>query len=91
MPVGLPRERENEMEKLKHFSEQKVVRILALVFCDIFLVNLAQFLALFIRFEFVYADVVKSGFLEPMIDFAPIYTVMCLVLFAVMKLYNSLW
>ena len=79
------------MEKWKHFSEQKTVRIIGLVLCDIFLVNLAQFLALFIRFEFVYADVLDSGFLAPMIDFAPIHTVMCLVIFAVMKLYNSLW
>ena len=79
------------MEKFKHFSEQKTVRILALVLCDILLVNLAQFMALFIRFEFEVTSVLESEYMDYLISFAPMYTVMCLVVFAMMKLYNSLW
>ena len=79
------------MEKFKHFSEQKTVRILALVLFDILLVNLAQFMALFIRFEFEVSSVLDSGYLDHLISFAPIYTAMCLAVFAVMRLYNSLW
>ena len=79
------------MEKFKHFSEQKTVRVIGLMLCDIVLVNLAQFLALFIRFEFEITSVLDSEYLEYIISFAPIYTAMCLVVFGLMKLYNSLW
>ena len=73
------------------FNEQKALRIVSLVLGDILLVNAAQVLALLLRFEFVLVNVRESGFLGRMITFSPIYTAMCLVVFAVMGLYNSLW
>ena len=79
------------MEKFKQFGEQKAVRVLALVLCDILLVNLAQFLALFVRFEFEIATVLSSEYLAHAVSFAPIYTAMCLSVFWLSKLYNSLW
>ena len=79
------------MERWKHLSEQKTVRVICLVLFDILLVNAAQFLALFIRFEFDYDAAVDSGFLDNIITFLPIYTAMCLAGFALLGLYNSLW
>ena len=79
------------MERLKHFGEQKAIRILFLAVGDVLLVNAAQFLALFIRFEFVFQNARESGFLDSVITFTPVYTAMCLVVFALLGLYNSLW
>ena len=76
---------------LKRLNNQKAVRTVFLVLGDIILVNCAQFLALFIRFEFVYSNMKGSGFLDHMALFAPLYTVMCLVIFTCLGLYNSLW
>ena len=79
------------MERLKHFGEQKAVRIVALLLGDIVLLTLAQFLALFVRFEFDITMVLKERYWEMMISFAPVYIVMCLVVFWVVGLYRSLW
>ena len=75
----------------KKFNEQKAIRIACLILGDIFLVNLAQFLALFIRFEFDFATLQESGFLKSIVTFAPIYVAMCLVIFWWRGLYDSLW
>ena len=79
------------MERLKHFGEQKTIRIFFLMLLDILLVNAAQFLALFIRFEFVFRNAKESGFLDSVVDFSPVYTLLCIGVFAVLGLYNSLW
>ena len=79
------------MERLKQISDQKAVRVFFLVLCDVLLVNLAQLMAMLIRFEFDWSDVVASGFLPSVVTFAPIYTGMCVAVFALMGLYNSLW
>ena len=75
----------------KDFNRQKATRTFFLLICDIALLNLAQFLALFVRYEFVYSAAKESGFLGNMWSFTPAYVVMALVIFAVMGLYNSLW
>lgn len=69
----------------------KVSRILMLVLMDIVLVNVAQFFALFIRFEFRVTALLDSGFLTGIIKLAPFYMVFCLLVFWVFHLYNSLW
>lgn len=80
-----------KLEDRKKFNEQKAIRIACLVLGDIFLVNLAQFLALFVRFEFILSNLKESGFLNSIIVFAPLYTVMSLVIFWWRGLYDSLW
>ena len=72
------------MERLKHFGEQKTIRIFFLMLLDILLVNAAQFLALFIRFEFVFRNAKESGFLDSVVDFSPVYTLLCIGVFAVL-------
>lgn len=74
-----------------HLNKQKAIRVCVLLVADIVLINLAAFLALFVRFEFDYAALVESGFLESLWSYAAINTLTTVVVFAVFKLYNSLW
>ena len=74
-----------------HLNKAKALRICCLLALDVLLINLAAFLALYIRFEFDAAALVESGFLEGMLSFAWINTLMTVVVFALLKLYNSLW
>lgn len=79
------------MDIRQNINGQKLIRQIFLMLGDILLVNAAQFFALFVRFEFSMKDLLASGFLRNIIAFAPIYTVMCLVLFYLYGLYDSLW
>ena len=79
------------MERLRHLGEQKGLRILFLALCDVALVNAAQFMALLVRFEFSLALAREQGYWDKAVTFIPVYTVMCLIVFYVLGLYNSLW
>lgn len=79
------------MDIRQNINGQKLIRQIFLMLGDILLVNAAQFFALFVRFEFSMQDLLASGFLGKIISFAPLYTVMCLVLFYLCGLYDSLW
>ena len=79
------------MEKRRGINKTKCVRIVLLILLDILLINLAQFLALFVRLEFSMEGLRESGFLKPVMDFAPYYTAMVVVGFSVTGVYNSLW
>ena len=59
------------MKTLKIINPQKTVRVTALVVADLILINLSQFLALYIRFEFSMKELMDSGFLVSIIRFAP--------------------
>ncbi len=76
----------------KHIVDMtKASRIIMLVLCDVFLINLASFLALWIRFEFSLELMRQSGFLESIYRNAVPYTVMTLGVFELFRLYTSLW
>ena len=79
------------MDIRQNINGQKLIRQIFLMLGDILLVNAAQFFALFVRFEFSMQDLLASGFLGKIISCAPLYTVMCLVLFYLCGLYDSLW
>lgn len=65
---------------------------LALVVFDILAVNASYFLALVARFYVANEFHALAGrYLEAFRVFAPYYTVFCLVVFAALKLYNSMW
>ena len=57
---------------------------------DLVAVNLAFFLALWLRFDgrFTY---IPPVYLHRFLSFAPYYTVLCLIVFALLKLYQSIW
>ena len=75
----------------ERISIKKLARVVALILADLVLLNLAQFLALYIRFEFSMSALEESGFLDSIVRFAPAYSLMCILIFALFGLYNSLW
>ncbi len=60
-----------------------------LVLFDIIAVTASYFLALLFRFDFKYSDI--GDYLGRWMRFAPIYAVICVVIFVIAKLYRSLW
>ncbi|MGN0785793.1 MAG: polysaccharide biosynthesis protein [Christensenellales bacterium] len=70
----------------------KLSRIIMLIICDAILLNLSEFLALLIRFEFNITELfTKTPYVESILKFAPIYTVLGIGIFFIFKLYTSLW
>ena len=67
-------------------------RIIAalLMLYDALVVNLAFFCGLWIRFDFQYSAI-RARYLTTFFKFAPIYTVFCLVVFFIARLYRSVW
>lgn len=74
----------------KHRIEHWQVINLALMAYDILAVNLAFFLALWLRFDCRYSQI-PAEYLSPYMKFTPIYTVACILVFWCTKLYKSIW
>jgi len=83
--------KDNKMKKYKapKIEHWQVINLGLFVY-DIFVVNAAFFIALMLRFDFRYSEI-PTYYLEPYMKFAPIYTVLCIGVFWVMKLYKSIW
>ena len=62
-----------------------------LVLADILAINLAAFSALLIRFEFSMQQLVESGYLDRLSRFAVIGTILTLIVFSLLRLYQSMW
>ena len=75
-----------EKKKIEHWQ----VISLYLVVYDIIAVNLAYLLALWFRFDCRFS-LIPEVYLKAWIQFAPFYTVLCVAVFTVLKLYRSLW
>ncbi len=71
-------------------NTQLFYRWTSLVIFDIGAVALTSFLAIAMRYEFVFGDIPKF-FMEPIIRFLPINIILSLVIFYIFRLYNSLW
>ncbi len=63
---------------------------LLLILYDVVAVNLAYFMALWLRFD-LQASAIPEEYFYRGSHFAPIYAVICLAVFWVLKLYKSLW
>ena len=61
-----------------------------LLLYDIVAVNLAYFLGLWLRFDSSFSRI-PMRYLEPWMKFTPIYTIFCIGVFAVLRMYNSVW
>lgn len=61
-----------------------------LIIYDVVAVNAAYFLALLLRFDFRFS-LIDRFFLERLVKFSPIYTILCVAIFYVLKLYKSIW
>ena len=85
------------MKKGTHYDQHsvntaKLSRIIMLIICDAILLNLSEFLALLIRFEFNITELfTKTPYVENILKFAPVYTVLGIGIFFIFKLYTSLW
>ncbi len=80
------RETGGTMKKLEHW---KVIAIYLVIY-DIVAVNFSYFMALLIRFDFRYSSIPVEYF-SAWRSFAPIYTIIMLVTFGCLRLYNSVW
>ena len=67
----------------------RLVSVLLMVF-DVLIVNGAYFMALWVRFDFRFSQI-EAAYFEKWLHFAPIYTVVCLLVFTAFHLYKSLW
>ena len=61
-----------------------------LMLWDALAVNAAYFLALWLRFDGMFTRI-PSLYLNPFLRFAPIYTVLCIIVFYFCRMYNSIW
>ena len=61
-----------------------------LILYDIFVVNMAFFFALWLRFDCRFT-MIPGDYLYSWLKLVPIYSVLCLVVFSVCKLYQTLW
>ena len=81
---------ENQTNRKKHHIEHWQIIALGLAVYDLLAVNLAYFIALLLRFDFRYTHI-PEPYLHSWLVFVPVYSVLCLVTFYVLKLYQSLW
>ena len=72
--------------KLEHWKKIAV----GIALYDIVAVNAAYFFALLLRFDFLYSSIAQR-YITTWERFAPIYALMCLVVFMLMGLYKSIW
>ena len=75
----------------RKINRQKAERIVLLLIADALLLNLAQFLALYVRFEFDFRALEESGFLHNAMRFSPAYTLIGLAMIWGARGYSSLW
>ncbi|MBQ1605492.1 MAG: RnfABCDGE type electron transport complex subunit C [Bacteroidales bacterium] len=61
-----------------------------LMIYDIIAVNLSYFLALLLRFDLKYTKIDQT-YMDAFKQSAPIYTVFCIIVFMLLKLYRSIW
>lgn len=72
---------------------KSVKKDLWVILLDIIAVNLSYFLALIIRFyvNFALRPIALKRYMPAWIGFTPWYTVICIVIFIIFKLYGGLW
>ena len=66
---------------------------LGLMLYDVFAVNVAFFLALWLRFDCSIMTMMDENFhyVDAYVKFAPIYTLICIIVFWGLRLYKSIW
>ena len=75
--------------KLKSMQHWRLINV-ALVLYDMLAVNIAYFLALWVRFDCRFTMITR-GYLEAWALFAPFYTVCAILVFWRARLYHSIW
>lgn len=75
----------------KKINLVRLSRVIPLILIDAAMINLASFLALYIRYEFNLDALLQSGYLDNILRFIPVNTVLVLIIFHFFHLYSSLW
>lgn len=73
------------------WNKTKIFRIIFLVLLDIVIVNVVSFLSITMLYEFDYTALIQSGVLDGLLKYSVINTIVSLIVFALLRLYNSLW
>ena len=81
----------SKMPSRRPMSSAKLLRICFLVIADIIALNLAVFLSLYLRFELDVTKVIGTTYLDYALKSAPVYTALGIIIFALFRLYTSLW
>ena len=77
------------IKKKKVIEHWKVIAFYLIIY-DILAVNFSYFFGLWIRFDLRYSSI-PSEYFHAFLKFAPFYTVVAIVVFNVLRLYNSVW
>ena len=75
--------------KIGGFMHWKVIAFFLMLY-DIIAIHAAYFLALWMRFDFIYSDITKR-FLRAYIQFITGYAVVTVIVFWFFKIYRSVW
>ncbi len=78
-------------EKSRKIDRVLGLRIVTLMLLDLFAVNLSALGALLLRFELSIGALAESGFVQAYLKTAPLYSAAAIALFALCRLYRSLW
>ncbi len=57
---------------------------------DVMAINISYFIALWIRFDGVFSEIPEK-YLDPYVYFIPIYTLISLIIFYLLRMYHSVW
>lgn len=80
----------NDKEMYMGNDRQWIERALMLAFVDVCVLASSYFVALWMRFDFVYRNIPEI-YLDYYIQFMPIYIICALVIFYICRLYHSIW
>ena len=77
------------MDNKIKFERWQLVAVLMAIY-DILAVNISYLYTLWIRFDFRFS-MIPEWYMEAWRSFAPIYTVFCIVVFWLLRMYRSIW
>ena len=75
--------------RTKGIQHWKIIS-LWLIMYDMFMVNIAYFTALFLRFDCQFSKI-PDIYLSAWLKFVPVYSILCLAVFLLLRLYQALW
>lgn len=70
---------------------KRTLRVIFLALVDLVVIQFSAFMALLARFDFSYALLRESMFLDALLRYAPWFTMLTVLIFIPFKLYSSLW
>ena len=72
--------------KIQHWHR---IALLMMIY-DVVAVNLSYFLALWFRFDCAFSEI-SDAYLKAYLNFVPVYSVICVGTFMLLRMYNSIW